>query len=235
MVELRNYKFQIALSSNSMVKATQMWVDAAKDEEGSKGDSTSLGPSESPPATEEKFFGSAETLSCSGPMKLIPLAGGARTPSGSAVAAFKPLTPVFTPTGSFSGRRKRPAALGASGASPASLSSGASPALSSVGTYSISWSILYIHFGIHFAVERHSFTISPSFQCYISSLAGSAKRPRLKFKAPTRVTPVADVSSSQKENERLTQNVDFESNQFESDICDFMDKMEEAEQKSVES
>ena len=67
-------------------------------------------------------------------------------------------------------------------------------------------------------------------------MTGSAKRPRLKFKAPTRVTPVtpASCSSSQKENERVAHNLDFENNQFESDICDFMDRMEEAEHKSVE-
>ena len=72
-------------------------------------------------------------------------------------------------------------------------------------------------------------------------MVGSAKRPRLKFKAPTRVTPVtaaagvsSSCSSSQKENERVAQNLDFENNQFESDICDFMDRMDEAEQKRVE-
>lgn len=138
-------------------------------------------------------------------MKLTPLAGGARTPSGSAAKAFKPLTPGFTPTGSLSARRKRPAALGGSSASPAAPSNGASPSLPAVG---------------------------------------SAKRPRLKFKAPTRVTPVtpaagvsaSSCSSSQKENESVAHNLDFENNQFESDICDFMDRMEEAgEQKSGEN
>ena len=116
-----------------MEKATQMWVDAAT-EEGSKGDATSEGLRESPPVAEEKDVGSIETISYSGPMKLTPLAGGARTPSGSAAKAFKPLTPGFTPTGSLSARRKRPAA-GASSVSPAALSSGASPSLSAAGKY----------------------------------------------------------------------------------------------------
>ena len=42
------------------------------------------------------------------------------------------------------------------------------------------------------------------------------------------------MSSSQKENDRVVQNFDLESNQFESDICDFMDRMDEADQGSVE-
>ena len=133
--KLSKSRFQIALLSNSMEKATQMWVDAATDEEGSKGDAKCESLREPAPATVEKVVGSVETISYSGPLKLTPLAGGARTPSGSAVAAFKPLTPGFTPTGSLSGRRKRPAALGASSVSPAALSSGASPSLSAVGTY----------------------------------------------------------------------------------------------------
>jgi len=189
---------RIPLSTNSMEKATQMWEDAAKDEEGGKGDDASNeGQRGAPTAAVEKTEELGQSLSYSGPLKLTPLAGGARTPSGSAVAAaFKPLTPVFTPTGSWSGRRKRPAALGASTVSPASASSGASPSLASIG---------------------------------------SAKRPRLKFKAPTRITPVTTgVSSSQKENDRVVQNFDLESNQFESDICDFMDRMDEAHQGSVE-
>ena len=112
-----------------------MWEDAAKDEEGGKGDASNEGQRGAPIAAVEKAEESGQSLSYSGPLKLTPLAGGARTPSGSAVAAFKPLTPVFTPTGSWSGRRKRPAALGASTVSPASVSSGASPSLATVGTY----------------------------------------------------------------------------------------------------
>ena len=132
---LCNRRFQIPLSSNSMEKATQMWEDAAKDEEGGKGDASNEGQRGAPMADVEKAEESGQSLSYSGPLKLTPLAGGARTPSGSAVAAFKPLTPVFTPTGSWSGRRKRPAAFGASTVSPASAGSGASPSLASVGTY----------------------------------------------------------------------------------------------------
>ena len=118
-----------------MEKATQMWVDAATEEQDDKGDGTSKGLKEPPSPAVEKVGGAVETIFYSGPMKLTPLAGGARTPSGSAVAAFKPLTPGFTPTGSLSARRKRPAALGASSVSPAALSSGASPSLSAAGKY----------------------------------------------------------------------------------------------------
>lgn len=170
---------RIALSSNSMVKATQMWVDAAKEMEDNKGNAGG----EQPPAISPR---SVDTISRSGPMKLAPLSGGAWTPSGPTVAAFKPLTPGFT----LSDRRKRPA-LGVG--SPATQNGGASPSLLAVG---------------------------------------SAKRPRLKFKAPTRVVTTAATSSpsgssSQKENE--AHSPDLETKQFESDICDFMDKMEESE------
>ena len=111
-----------------------MWVDAATEEQDDKGDGTSEGLKDPPSPAVEKVGGAVETISYSGPMKLTPLAGGARTPSGSAVAAFKPLTPGLTPTGALSARRKRPAA-GASSVSPAALSSGASPSLSAAGKY----------------------------------------------------------------------------------------------------
>ena len=69
---------------------------------------------------------------------------------------------------------------------------------------------------------------------FLLFLAGSAKRPRLKFKAPTRVVNAAAASfpsgsSSQKENEIEAHSLDLENKQFESDICDFMDKMEDTE------
>merc|ERR1719226_336171 len=58
---------RIALSSNSMVKATQMWVDAAKEMD-NKSNALSEAVGDQPPAISPR---SAETISRSGPMKLI--------------------------------------------------------------------------------------------------------------------------------------------------------------------
>ena len=84
-------------------------------------------------------------------------------------------------------------------------------------------------------LSQHDWDLCKKISTLFRLSTGSAKRPRLKFKAPTRITPVTTgVSSSQKENDRVVQNFDLESNQFESDICDFMDRMDEADQGSVE-
>merc|ERR1712117_753761 len=59
---------RIPLSTNSMEKATQMWEDAAKDEEGGKGDDASNeGQRGAPTAAVEKAEESGQSLSYSGP------------------------------------------------------------------------------------------------------------------------------------------------------------------------